>query len=370
MSRFRLMRPAKARLPKPRVSLVVWAHAGWDELNLTLSSIHSQSYRPIETVVLDQGLSRPVQARLRAYQRQQGISVMRRAKPPSPQAILAVIRYHAHGSIIVLLEAGTTLWPDSLERLVRQFDDPRIGAVLSRNQTRGDHTVLARVQGLADVLRQPSRVIYELRPTALLTANGVALRKQMLRSSGWLTARQRPVRPEVHFRIHSRGPLVTGTTPKRGLALLAAEIASLSHPVGKQYGLPLPNDTHPRMRSARRLQVLASRLWRITWPIVALGSVVGLLMLNGRMLATLIYLILVMYITAAVLLETEYRLIERLRLAVQVPVLYPLLLLTEVIARALWLLQGFGLGSARLLRALYQVGWGPLPANAKTRQAQ
>jgi len=108
---------------RPRVSVLVPAHNEETRIAACLAALRATRYQRLELIVIDDGSS-DATARVAAAM---GAHVLRQRHLGKPAALNRGLAA-ARGSIILTVDADTTVAPDYLRRIVQPFRDPRVGA--------------------------------------------------------------------------------------------------------------------------------------------------------------------------------------------------------------------------------------------------
>jgi peptidoglycan-N-acetylglucosamine deacetylase len=192
---------------RPRVSVVVPAH---DEEAVILETVESalhSDYPGIEVVVVDDGSTDQTGALL--DQRFGGDPRVRihhqpnRGKPAALNQALAL----ATGEILVTMDADTVVAPGAVQRLVRHFADPRVGAVAGNVKVSNRTTWITRWQALEYITSQnlEKRAFDLLNCITVVPGALGAWRAEALRAAGGFTADTLAEDADLTFSIRRRG---------------------------------------------------------------------------------------------------------------------------------------------------------------------
>jgi cellulose synthase/poly-beta-1,6-N-acetylglucosamine synthase-like glycosyltransferase/peptidoglycan/xylan/chitin deacetylase (PgdA/CDA1 family) len=139
------------RLTFPAVSVVVPAYNEAAGIEATVRSLVATRYPGrVEVIVVDDG-STDGTGHLVARLRLPGVSVIRQANAGKPSALNTGIA-RARAGIVVLVDGDTVFEPHTIERLVRAFADPQVGAVSGNTKVGNRRGLLGRWQHIEYVI--------------------------------------------------------------------------------------------------------------------------------------------------------------------------------------------------------------------------
>ncbi|WP_051559802.1 glycosyltransferase family 2 protein [Marinobacterium jannaschii] len=133
-----------------RVSVIVPAYNEARVIEKSVLSIVAQTYPLIEVVVVDDGSTDDTFQRARQLEFDDGVrSLVAVRKPNGGKAsALNIGIEQCRGELVMVVDADSKLSEDAIERLVRYFDDPDIGAVAGSVYVSNRHNLLTRLQAL------------------------------------------------------------------------------------------------------------------------------------------------------------------------------------------------------------------------------
>jgi cellulose synthase/poly-beta-1,6-N-acetylglucosamine synthase-like glycosyltransferase len=123
----RILQPGKASAGKLTVSVVLPTFNGGAELGRTIVSLHRQTLRPLEIIVVDDGSTDETRA-IAERARARGLVdmvVCHGTRCGRSAAINAGARF-ARGDLLFTVDADTIFEPDAVARIVSVFQDPRV----------------------------------------------------------------------------------------------------------------------------------------------------------------------------------------------------------------------------------------------------
>ncbi|MEQ7125428.1 bifunctional polysaccharide deacetylase/glycosyltransferase family 2 protein [Actinopolymorpha sp. B11F2] len=139
------------RLIFPAVSVVVPAYNEAAGIAATVRSLVATRYPGrVEVIVVDDG-STDGTGHIAARLRLPGVTVIRQANAGKPSALNTGIA-RARSGILILVDGDTVFEPHTIERLVRSFADPRVGAVSGNTKVGNRRGLLGRWQHIEYVI--------------------------------------------------------------------------------------------------------------------------------------------------------------------------------------------------------------------------
>src|SRR5690606_17749475 len=132
----------------PDVTVLVPAYNEAEVLERSVRSLLASRYKRLSVVIVDDGskdATLDVARRLaKRYKRVKALHQPNRGK----SAALNKGLYHSKGEIVISIDADTLFEPDTVERLVRHFNDPKVGAVAGTVRVGNVRNLLTRWQAL------------------------------------------------------------------------------------------------------------------------------------------------------------------------------------------------------------------------------
>jgi cellulose synthase/poly-beta-1,6-N-acetylglucosamine synthase-like glycosyltransferase len=142
--------PAPAWRSRPTISIVIAGHNESEAMRKCLRSLAEQTIKADEIIAVDDG-STDGMRKVLADLRRDGLidmSICNQVRCGKAASVNLAIAY-ATGDIIINVDADCSFDRDAIERLVEQFNDPRIGAVSGNLAARNAYdTVVASYQGV------------------------------------------------------------------------------------------------------------------------------------------------------------------------------------------------------------------------------
>lgn len=184
----RMAHQAGMSLSYPGVSIVVPAYNEAAGIAATVRSLVDTTYPgPIEVVVVDDG-STDGTSQIVANLRLPGVTVIRQPNSGKPAALNTGISRTRY-DIVVLVDGDTVFEPRTLERLVRAFSDPRVGAVSGNTKIGNRRGLLGRWQHLEYVIGfNLDRRMFDVCGCMPTVPGAIgAFRRQALASVGWVS---------------------------------------------------------------------------------------------------------------------------------------------------------------------------------------
>jgi cellulose synthase/poly-beta-1,6-N-acetylglucosamine synthase-like glycosyltransferase/spore germination protein YaaH/peptidoglycan/xylan/chitin deacetylase (PgdA/CDA1 family) len=138
----------------PTVSVLIAAYNEKPVIARTIEAVLANTVRPLEVIVVDDG-SRDGTAEevVRAFGSNPRVELVRQANGGKASALNNAIQ-RSRGEVLVCLDADTLFTPETIARLVRHFDDPRIGAVAGNCKVGNRVNVWTRWQALEYITSQ------------------------------------------------------------------------------------------------------------------------------------------------------------------------------------------------------------------------
>ncbi len=174
----------------PPVSVIIPAHNEVSVIIRTIHSILANGYAEFEVIVVDDG-STDGSAELiqRTFASDQRVRLHRQAKAGKAAALNTAIALAEH-SVVVAIDADTTLRQGTIEKLARHFADPRVGAVSGNVRVGNRGTWLTRFQAIEYVcaFNLERRALDVLNAITVVPGAVGAWRKDCIQAVGGFTA--------------------------------------------------------------------------------------------------------------------------------------------------------------------------------------
>ncbi|MBI5085639.1 MAG: glycosyltransferase [Acidobacteria bacterium] len=136
----------------PAVSVVIAAFNEEKVIRRTVESVLDSDYAGLEVVVVDDGSSDGTLALLReAFASNERVRVMTQENAGKSAALNRAFRA-ARNEIVVAVDADTIFRRETIQRLVRHFEDERVGAVSGNARVGNRHNWLTRFQSIEYIL--------------------------------------------------------------------------------------------------------------------------------------------------------------------------------------------------------------------------
>jgi cellulose synthase/poly-beta-1,6-N-acetylglucosamine synthase-like glycosyltransferase/spore germination protein YaaH/peptidoglycan/xylan/chitin deacetylase (PgdA/CDA1 family) len=182
------LRPAPAEHPEyqPEVSVLIPAYNEESVIVDTVRAALATSYPKLEVLVVDDGSTDRTAELVRGYfggdSRVQLIMQPNRGKPAALNHALG----EAKGEIAVSIDADTVIDAEAIQRLVRHFADPRVGAVAGNVKVINRNRWITRWQALEYITSQnlEKRAFDLLNCIPVVPGAAGAWRTELLRSAG------------------------------------------------------------------------------------------------------------------------------------------------------------------------------------------
>ncbi len=199
----------------PLVSVVIPAHNESVGIERTLDSIRASSYKRVEIIVVDDGSTDDTvkvvrrymrslpQFRRETYMARRGrskrlgrryfcakvsnvkITVVEQTNKGKGAAMNNAIANHAHGRLVMCLDADSVLHPEAIKRAVAYFDDPYVMGVAANVRIMGGDNWLSVLQRFEHMIGYRSKKFYTLAKCEFIIG-GVAstYRRELLNEIG------------------------------------------------------------------------------------------------------------------------------------------------------------------------------------------
>lgn len=128
-----ILRQKKARRARPyqsEITIVIPAYNEEVGVIRTLDSVLANTYKRKQVIVVNDGSKDRTANVLRSYQRKHRgqFTIVTQANAGKAAAINRAVRYHATGSLVMVVDADSLLQPDAIARMVAHFRDRRVMA--------------------------------------------------------------------------------------------------------------------------------------------------------------------------------------------------------------------------------------------------
>ncbi|MBU3896805.1 MAG: glycosyltransferase [Nanoarchaeota archaeon] len=130
----------------PKLSIIIPAHNEAGSIGRTLKSVFGSNYpkNKIEVIVVDDGSTDNTLSIVKGFP----VKIIRNIKKLGKVGSLNKAIKKAVGEIVITMDADTALESNSLALLIRQFEDPRVGAVSGVYKARNTKKMIEKVQAL------------------------------------------------------------------------------------------------------------------------------------------------------------------------------------------------------------------------------
>jgi peptidoglycan-N-acetylglucosamine deacetylase len=173
----------------PTVSVIIAAYNEEKVIARTVQALLDSAYPHLDVIVVDDGSKdRTYDAAVEAFGDDPRVRVLTKPNGGKASALNRGLRV-AKGEIMVSLDADTLFAPDTIERLVRHFHDPRVGAVSGNVRVGNVHNIFTRWQALEYITSQNfDRRAYDLLNCITVVPGAVgALRRSAVVAVGGYT---------------------------------------------------------------------------------------------------------------------------------------------------------------------------------------
>ncbi|HTE22218.1 MAG TPA: glycosyltransferase family 2 protein [Candidatus Limnocylindria bacterium] len=190
--RARLAKIPRPHRRRPLVSVIIPAYNEQYNITRTLDSVRASSYKKIEIIVVDDGSSDQTSPVVReyikalpgfktsSYVKRYGKSAKLcrrfvRAEVDRIRMILVTqnndgkasavnngVKNHAHGDLIMTLDADSMLQSDAIGNAVRYFENPRVVGVAANVRVAGSNTALSILQKIEHMIGYRSKKFYTM----------------------------------------------------------------------------------------------------------------------------------------------------------------------------------------------------------------
>ena len=143
-------KPDLREIPDLSVSVLLPGHNEADNLRKSVMSIREQTVQPSQIVIVDDG-STDGMSKIAAQLRSEGLAdvVLSTSRRGGKSAAANLGLGVCTGDIILIADADTTYDRDAFENLLREFADPRVGAVAGNLGVRNPYdSIVARLQAI------------------------------------------------------------------------------------------------------------------------------------------------------------------------------------------------------------------------------
>jgi cellulose synthase/poly-beta-1,6-N-acetylglucosamine synthase-like glycosyltransferase len=151
---------------QPLVSVIISAHNEEKVIIRSLDSIAASRYRNLEILVADDASTDQTRQLVRDYQLRHpnlSLRVFRmRHNVGKGAALNVLLKRHVRGELTMTLDADSLLRPDTIERAVAYFSDPRIAGVAANVRIIDEPTILGVLQKFEHMIGYRSKKMYSL----------------------------------------------------------------------------------------------------------------------------------------------------------------------------------------------------------------
>ena len=138
----------------PPVTVIVPAYNEEPLILQTIESVLASDYANMEVIVIDDGSSdNTYHVVAKSYDKDPRVRLVRQENQGKAQALNHGYRL-TESDIIVAIDADTIILPDAVSRLVRHFDNPKVGAVAGNTKVGNRVNILTRLQAVEYITSQ------------------------------------------------------------------------------------------------------------------------------------------------------------------------------------------------------------------------
>lgn len=150
----------------PLVTVLVPAHNEEKVIIRCLNSILSNTYKHIKIIIIDDASTDSTYKTLCQFKRQHPNTELRiirkRINRGKGAGLNYALRRYADGELVMTLDADSILSPNSIDRAVSYFIDPKIVGVAANVQIMNQHTTLSVLQKFEHMIGYRSKKVYTL----------------------------------------------------------------------------------------------------------------------------------------------------------------------------------------------------------------
>ena len=191
----------------PTVTVLIPAFNEEKVIVTTIERILASTYRDLEVLVIDDGSADHTAYIARShFARERRVSVISIPNGGKANA-LNIGLSHAHGDVVVALDADTQFDSDTISRLVRWFADPKVGAVAGNAKVGNRINMITRWQALEYIVAQnlERRALSALDTLTVVPGAVGAWRRQALEEMGGFPADTLAEDQDLTIAIQTRG---------------------------------------------------------------------------------------------------------------------------------------------------------------------
>jgi cellulose synthase/poly-beta-1,6-N-acetylglucosamine synthase-like glycosyltransferase len=133
---------------EPLVSVIIAGRNPGRRIVTTIRSVLESNYHNVEIIFADDHSTDDSVALARAFERSGRVRVFANANHSGKPANLNVALMFARGQFVFVLDSDTQIFPDTIERMLPYFEDPRVGAVSASIFVRNRASLVAQFQSI------------------------------------------------------------------------------------------------------------------------------------------------------------------------------------------------------------------------------
>ncbi|MDP4114906.1 MAG: glycosyltransferase [Bacteroidota bacterium] len=139
---------------RPFVSVIIAAFNEETVIEKTINSIRESDYNNYEIIVVDDGSTDGTYEVLKTnYKENKSITILTQPNSGKAIALNNAIKY-AKGEILVSFDADTQVLPNTISMLIRNFNNPDVGAVAGNIKAGNRHNIISRWQSIEYITSQ------------------------------------------------------------------------------------------------------------------------------------------------------------------------------------------------------------------------
>jgi len=215
-------------LVEPRVAVIIPAHNEEKVIRTCIESVRASDYRNLEIIVVDDGSSDNTLTEVFRFSHKQDVRLISQPNQGKWSALNRAL-LNVDAEIVVCIDADTQIERSAIRHLVKQFNDPKVGAVAGKIMAGNKVNLLTRLQAFEYATSQNvDRRAFDLINGILVVPGALgAWRRSALRKAGLFSDATMTEDTDLTIQVNRAGYRVVYEPRARGYTEVPERIGQL-----------------------------------------------------------------------------------------------------------------------------------------------